>query len=507
MANCAISQHDLTGISDLYMENERIKIVSMHSPSSLSDCLHGLLAEAKGEFVMTLTPGDEVAVHALYCIAAELNNVPQADLIYSDEDELDESYLRCRPNFKPDWNPLLLLSQNYIGHMVAYRRHRIYQVGGFKNIHSEMLEWDLALRISEVAEATNIRHIPRVLYHAAKTERILPRALGEEDSCRKAQIKVLGEHFSRVHRQAIISESGDGRLRIRHPLDDPVPLVSIIIPTRDNLNLLSKCISSVFEKTTYPNYELIVVDNQSRDPRLLKYLHELENKRQARVLRYDAPFNYSAINNFAVQHAAGELIALLNDDIEVISPDWLEEMAGYAIQRETGAVGAMLYYPNDTIQHAGVMLGMYGLAGCVYPGFARGHSGYQGRCQAPQNISAVIAACMVFRRKLYQEVNGLDEKLLVGCNDVDFCLRLLQKGYRNVWTPYAELYHHESASRGYDDTHEKQIRVGMEAALMRQRWEAMLLHDPAYNPNLSLESSFALAFPPRLESDPARGGV
>jgi GT2 family glycosyltransferase len=251
----------------------------------------------------------------------------------------------------------------------------------------------------------------------------------------------------------------------------------------------------------------VVVDNQSRDAAALDYLHELESRERVRVLRYDAPFNYSAINNWAARQCDGRVLGLVNNDIEVITPDWLEEMAGFAMRPDTGAVGAMLYYPDETIQHAGVVLGILGVAGHINCRMPRGYEGHGGRGLVVQNLSAVTGACMLVRRTIFDEVGGLDEQLPIAFNDIDFCMRVRARGYRNVWTPFAELYHHESASRGQEDTEEKMARFNAEVAFMQARWGNALLDDPAYNPNLSLQShSFELAFPPREQGGRGMAG-
>jgi GT2 family glycosyltransferase len=268
--------------------------------------------------------------------------------------------------------------------------------------------------------------------------------------------------------------------------------------------LLQRCIDTIYQRTTYRPFELMIVDNQSDDSATLEYLRRIERERGLRILRYNAPFNYAAINNFAVQHARGEIIGLLNNDLEVITPDWLEEMVSHAIQPEIGAVGAMLYYPNNTIQHAGMILGlgtMAGVSGHPYQNKPAGYPGQGSRALVCQNLSSVTAACLVLRRQVFEEAGGLDEaNLAVAFNDVDLCLRIMEKGYRNVWTPYAELYHYESASRGYEETHRKLARFEKESEYMRQRWGELLWNDPAYNPNLALDrEAFTLAFPPRVQ--------
>jgi GT2 family glycosyltransferase len=263
--------------------------------------------------------------------------------------------------------------------------------------------------------------------------------------------------------------------------------VSLIIPTRNSHGVLRVCIDSIREKTTYSNYEIIVVDNGSDDPESLYYFRELEYHGIARILRYDKPFNYSAINNFAVAHARGELVGLINNDMEVISPGWLDEIVSLALLPGTGCVGAKLYYPNETIQHAGVILGLGGVAGHSHKHAPRIRRGYFGRLHLVQNISAVTAACLIVRKSIYEEVGGLDaDNLAVAFNDVDFCLRVTQAGYTNAWTPHAELYHHESLSRGAEDSPEKQKRFEGEVLYMKARWGDKLMRDPYYSPNLTL---------------------
>jgi GT2 family glycosyltransferase len=264
--------------------------------------------------------------------------------------------------------------------------------------------------------------------------------------------------------------------------------------------LIKQCIDSIFAKTTYKNYEIIIVDNNSDDPETLEYFASLSSHHQVRVLRDESPFNFSALNNTAVQQARGEYVGLINNDIEVISPEWLDEMIGLAMQSGVGAVGASLWYPNDTLQHGGVIIGLGGVANHAHKNLPRNRAGYFGRAQMIQTFSAVTAACLVIKKTIYQEVGGLNEtNLKVAFNDVDFCLRVREAGYRNVWTPYAELYHHESATRGLDDTSEKQARFIEEVLYMKERWGEQLKTDPAYSPNLTLKhEDFSYAWPPRV---------
>ena len=432
-------------------------------------------------------------------LAVEVNAHPEVDLLYSDEDKIDEEGNRYHPYFKPDWNPDLFLSQNLVTHLCVCRSRLVREINGFREGYEGAQDWDLVMRIVEQIPATHIRHLPYVLYHW----RAIPgsTALGRDQKtyATDAQHKLLTSHLERINVAAQVLPGPGDYWRVRYTLPQPPPLVTLIVPTRNRFDLLHRCVESIFAKTTYPRFELMIVDNQSDDPQTLDYLRQLTHERAARVLQYDAPFNYSAINNLAVQQAQGDVICLLNNDIEVITPDWLEEMVSQALRPEVGVVGAMLYYPNDTIQHAGVVVGLLGIAGHAYAVQPRGHGGQMLRAQLQQNLSAVTAACAVFRRSVFLEVGGLDERnLSVAFNDVDLCLRLVEKGYRNVWTPYAELYHHESASRGFDDNFEKQARFKREIAYMSKRWRHIIRNDPAHNPNLTLERGDAsLAFPPR----------
>jgi GT2 family glycosyltransferase len=308
----------------------------------------------------------------------------------------------------------------------------------------------------------------------------------------------------KVQAEVLEVEGRPGHFRVRYPLPQMQPKVSLIVPTRDGLHLLRQCVDSILSRTTYKNYEIVIVDNQSADQATHDYFDEISRHPKVTVLRYDEPFNYSALNNFAASQTSGELLGLINNDIEVITPDWLEEMVGHALRPDVGAVGAMLYYPDNTIQHAGVVLGVHGVAAHAYCGKPRGFPGQMGRALLVQQLSAVTAACLVVRRAVFDEIGGLNEALQVAFNDIDFCLRLVSKGYRNIWTPFAELYHHESATRGYEDSQEKRRRFQGEVDYMMAKWASVLVHDPAYSPNLTLNGTpYELAFPPRVEMSKA----
>lgn len=377
-------------------------------------------------------PADELTEDALL-LAREIAAHPEADFVYGDEDSVDERGRLYAPEFKPDWNPDLHRSTQYIGRAFASR------VG------------------PDPFQAKNVRHVPFVVLHKRdKPEPLTPK-------------------------------------RVRWPLASQ-PLVSLIIPTRDGRALLETCIESLRRVTAYRNYEIVVVDNQSTDAATLDYLAKLE-----RVLRYPHRFNFSAINNFAVRQARGEVIGLLNNDLEFVEGGWLEEMLSHALRPEIGCVGAKLLYPDRTVQHAGVILGIGGVADHIHKNLPENAPGYCGRAIATQNFSAVTAACMLVRKKTWEDVGGFDEQLAVAFNDVDFCLRVRERGLRNLWTPYATVIHHESKSRGSENTIPKWLRFRGEMARLKKRWGAALLEDPAYNPNLTLDAkNVSLAWPPRV---------
>lgn len=478
--------------------DRRITVELRSANGHISAASNSALALARGEFVALLDHDDELRPHALLEMAEAIVSDPDLGLLYSDEDKIDAEGRRFDPYFKPDWDPDLLRSQNYVCHFTCIRTSLVRDVGGFREGFEGSQDHDLFLRCAERLSPAQVRHIPRVLYHWRAIPGSTALTRDAKDYASSAGARAVGEHLERRHPGARVEELSHGHYRVRWPLPEPAPMVSLIIPTRDKVQLLRTCVESILERSTYPELEVVVVDNQSSDPEALEYLEALRRRERVRVIAYDAPFNYAAINNMAVSQCSGALVGLVNNDIEVMSPDWLEEMVSQACRAEVGAVGAMLYYPDDTIQHAGVILGVHGVAAHAYAGLPRGYPGHGGRARVAQSLSAVTGACLLVRRHVYEEVGGLDEALAVAFNDIDFCLRLRTLGYRNVWTPFAEMRHHESASRGSEDTPEKHQRFAREVALMTERWDGLLQKDPAYNPNLSLQSlSFELACPPR----------
>ena len=478
--------------------DSRIEIMRRPVNGHISQASNSALSMARGDYVGLLDHDDELRPHALLEMAEAIIAKPGVGLLYSDEDKLDEEGRRFDPYFKPDWNRDLLLSQNYVCHFTVIRTDLVRRVGGFREGFEGSQDHDLFLRCIEELPPAGIHHVPRVLYHWRAITGSTALSRDAKDYAAEAGERAVAEHLGRRHPGARAEGLSHGHYRVHWPMPEPPPKVSLIIPTRDRVDLLRTCVDSILSRTRYPAYEVVVVDNQSSDPDALDYLAQVGRDPRVRVLRYDAPFNYSAINNWAVGQCDGAILGLLNNDVEVISPDWLDELVSQAARPGVGAVGAMLYYPNDTIQHAGVVLGIHGVAAHQYAGMPRGYPGHGGRARVAQELSAVTGACLVVTRSAYERVGGLDEALQVAFNDIDFCLRLVEAGYRNVWTPFAELYHHESASRGAEDTDEKRERFGNEVDLMLRRWRSMLARDPAYNPNLSLESlNSELASPPR----------
>ncbi len=485
-----------------YVEaDSRIKVVFRQENGHISAASNSALALVNGEFVALLDNDDLLPQQALFWVAETIVANPDVGLIYSDEDKIDLSGLRFDPYFKPDWNPDLFLSHNMACHLGVYQTDLIRNLGGFREGLEGAQDYDLALRCSEQLEHKNIVHIPRVLYHWRSHPGSTAQAGSEKNYALLAGERALNDHFSRAKIAAQAELLSFGMYRARYSMPNNTPLVSLIIPTRNGLELIKQCIDSIFAKTTYTNYEIIIVDNNSDDPEILEYFASLSSHDQVRVLRDESPFNFSALNNKAVQQARGDYVGLINNDIEVISPEWLSELMSLALQSGVGAVGARLWYPNDTLQHGGVVTGVGGIAGHSHKHLKKGASGFFSRAQLIQTMSVVTGACLVIKKSIYHEVGGLNEAdLKVAFNDVDFCLRVREAGYRNIWTPYAELYHHESASRGTENTRAKQLRFTEEVLFMKKRWGDLLINDPAYSPNLTLDhEDFSYAWPPRVD--------
>ncbi|PMR78639.1 glycosyltransferase family 2 protein [Halomonas urumqiensis] len=468
------------------------RVVVVYRPRNGHICAatNSALAVAQGEFIALLDHDDRLPHNALFHVAEALHRHPEACVLYSDEDKIDEHGVRFDPHFKPDWNPDLLLAQNYISHLGVYRASLVKRIGGFREGFEGSQDHDLLLRATVNLSPTQVVHIPHVLYHWRAA--CGSTALGSDQKSYSAEagLAAVNDHLLR-HTPGARAEPGryPNTYRVHWPLPDSLPLVSLLVPTRDRIEILRPCVDAILERTEYANLELLILDNQSECAETLAFMRDVESRdSRVRVLRWEHAFNYSAINNFGARHARGEILGLVNNDIEPIDEGWLGEMVSQVCRPEIGCVGAKLYYPNDTIQHAGVILGIGGVAGHSHKYLPREAPGYFSRLHLAQGMSAVTAACLLVRREVFERVGGLNEaELPVAFNDVDFCLRVRGAGFRNLWTPYAELYHNESLSRGRDDDKAKKVRAASEVAYMRRTWTDQLVNDPAYNPNLTLE--------------------
>jgi GT2 family glycosyltransferase len=477
--------------------DSRVALVDAPAPGLA--CRRALLAAAPTAWLAFTDLSDVWREHALLLLAEAAARFSGARLIYADEDRTNANGQRSDPQFKCDWNPELLLGHDCIGRPALWSadalRARIATAWADARPDSPAAGpgWrhDMALLGTEGLAASEVVHLPHLLCHR----------LGEGAAGSGASPGAVQAHLDRtgVHARAEAQAGIDG-VRVRFAVPQPAPLVSMVIPTRNGLDLLRPCVDSILRRSTYPAFEIIIVDNGSDDPACLAWMQQAAKDPRISIRRDDRPFNFSALNNAAVADARGEFIALVNNDIEVITPGWLEEMVSLAARPGIGAVGARLWYGDGTLQHGGVITGIGASAGHAHKKLTRGEPGMMGRAQRLQALSAVTAACLVVRREAYEQVGGLDEEaFVVAFNDIDFCLKLRAAGLRNVWTPFAELYHHESVSRGSDRHPSRKQRFERERAALQARWGAALARDPAYNPNLTLNNeNFALADPPRV---------
>jgi GT2 family glycosyltransferase len=478
--------------------DSRIELRDPVKEGGTAAALNEALTVSGGEFVLLLGSEDKLAPTALYFLAHVINSDPEVCLIYADEDKLDSEGFRADPHFKPDWNWELLLAQDYVSHLAVFRANLLKSLG-FRPNFGEACVYDLLLRFSERIKRHHIHHLPHVLYH----RRTVPPSVSEDQRLIAGAIKAAEENLERQRVAADVTRARNGSCRrVHYLLRGDAPTVSIIIPTRDRVELLRPCVESILEKTTYSRFEIVLIDNGSRETAALEYLSLSARNPRTRILQCDEEFNYSRLSNFGVERSEAEFVVLMNNDVEVIAPGWLDEMVSHGIQPEVGAVGARLLYPDGRVQQAGVILGagVHGVAEVAHRGIARSDPGYFSRAILAQELSAIGAACLLTRRKVYLKAGGFDEKQLkVAFNDIDFCLKLRARGYRILYAPEAELYHHEHASRGSEYTSANERRFIREIEFMKEKWKDALLTDPNYNPNLSLGSElFTLAFPPRV---------
>lgn len=487
-------------LEKLAAEDPRIKLVFRATNGHISAATNSALEAATGDWITFLDHDDLLPPHALFYMVRAIAANPDARMLYSDEDKLDEQGRRYDPYFKSDWNLDLFYSHNLVTHLAFYRRDLIGQIGGLRDAYAGAQDYDLVLRAIEHIEPAQIVHVPFILYHwRAHAGSTATADLNIKPYAMLAGERALNDHFKRIGARARAQFVGHG-YRARYKLPDVPPLVSIIIPTRNMVHLVKVCIESIKAKTRYKNYEIILMDNGSDDPAALAYFAEQAQADNFRVIRDDSPFCYSAINNLGAREAQGEILVFLNNDIEIITHEWLDELVSQACRPGVGAVGARLLYPNGMLQHAGIVLGIGGWAGHSHKGFSSLAHGYVGRASLISSFSAVTGACLAVQKQHFMKVGGFDEvNLRVACNDVDLCLKFTEIGLRNIYTPFASLFHHESATRGYEDTPEKMARFQKEVSYMRSRWPALMANDPAYSPNLTLDhEDFGLAWPPRV---------
>ena len=467
-------------------KDDRIKVVNVPENEGIAQNTNRALDIATGEFIGLLDHDDLLEENALYEIVSCLNEKKETDVLYTDEDKvttnLDEYF---SPNFKPDFNLDMLRANNYICHFFVAKKELIEKVGGFRAEYNGAQDYDLILRCTE--QAQNVAHIAKILYHwRVHKESTADNPLSKMYAY-EAGKKAIEAHLARCHTDGEVLQTDNlGFYRVKYPVKGK-PLVSILIQNKDQVDSLDKCLRSIEERTDYDNYEIIIIENNSTEQKTFDYYNQICNDK-IRVVYWKKEFNYSAINNFGVDQAKGEYLLLLNNDMEVISRDWMSELLGHCQRPEVGAVGARLYYPDDTVQHAGIIIGIGGVAGSVFVGMKRGYTGYMHRAAIQQDLSAVTAACMMIKRPVFEEAGRLEEQLKVAFNDVDLCLKIRKNGYLIVYDPYVELYHYESKTRGAEDTKEKVRRFQSEIEYMRCHWIDILKNgDPAYNPNLTLK--------------------
>lgn len=478
-------------IEEFTLQDNRIDVVFRSENGHISAASNSALEIAEGEFIIPLDHDDVLSPDALFQFITELNLYPDADLLYSDEDQLDQNGTRLNPFFKPDWSPDTLLSRMYTGHASMYRKALLESIGGFRTGFEGAQDYDLVLRFTEFTQ--NIRHIPKVLYHWRIHQASTAAGHGAKTYASEAGLRAIQEALDRRGDIGKVRQlpRHPGRYEVRYELKEEV-LISILIPSRDQSAMLDQCLTSIFERSSYRNFEIVQIDNGSKEKDTFDVFSKWREKEpeRYRVLRHDIPFNFSAINNFGVLHSKGEYLLFLNNDIEILSEDWLEGLLGQAQRPSIGAVGGKLLYPDGTIQHAGIILGIgnQNTAGHSHKHFPGTTTGYFGNVNTITNFSAITAACLMCKRSYFEKVQGFDEQLAIAYNDVDLCLKFLSRGLNNIYLPHVQLYHHESKSRGYENSPGKVYRFEREGRILRSKWSELLDNDPCYSPNLTLNS-------------------
>lgn len=486
IANGSPDDKEMEAVLEEYEKRDgRIRHENLKENLGIAENTNAAFRMAKGEFIGLLDHDDLLAPNALYEIALALEKNPEADVVYTDEDKVTTDLKEhFQPHLKPDFNLDLLRSNNYICHFFTVRREIVEKAGGFRKEFDGAQDYDFIFRCAE--EARKILHIPEILYHWRTHKESTADNPASKMYAFEAGKRAIEAHLKRTGTDGEVSHTPDlGFYRVKYPVKGE-PLVSIIIPNKDEKESLEACLKSIWEKTTYKNYEIIVVENNSTSEEIFRYYKEISQK-GVRLLRWKKEFNYSAINNFGAAHAKGEFLLFLNNDVTVITSDWLTELAGLCQRKEVGAAGVKLLYPDNTIQHAGCVIGIGGIAGHMFVDMPANRTGYLHKASLLQDMSAVTAACMMVKKQVFDQVGGFTEELAVAFNDVDLCLKINKAGSLVVYDPYVQLYHMESKTRGAEDSKEKVRRFQTEIEYMRCHWLDILKNgDPYYNKNLSL---------------------
>ena len=466
--------------------DSRVRFCNLKENLGIAENTNRAFAMAKGEFVGLLDHDDLLAPNALYEIVKILQDHPQADALYTDEDkvttELDEHF---QPHLKPDFNLDLLRSNNYICHFFVVRKSIVEKAGGFRKEFDGAQDYDFIFRCTE--NAGEVLHVPEILYHWRTHKASTADNPASKMYAFEAGKRAIEAHLKRTGTKGEVSHTQDlGFYRVKYPVQGK-PLVSVIIPNKDEKETLQTCLEMLEKNTGYQNFEIIIVENNSTTDEIFRYYKELSGNRKIHLLRWGKEFNYSAINNYGVRHANGEYLLFLNNDVTVITPGWIKELLGVCQRPEVGAAGVKLIYPDNTIQHAGCVIGLGGIAGHMFVDMPANRTGYLHKASILQDMSAVTAACMMMKRTAFEEAGGFTEKLSVAFNDVDLCLKVRKNHKLIVYDPYVQLYHMESKTRGAEDNKEKVRRFQEEIEYMRCQWIDILKKgDPYYNKNLSL---------------------
>ena len=494
-------------LADYSAKDVRVRFCSLKENLGIAENTNRAFAMAKGEFIGLLDHDDLLAPNALYEIVNTLQDHPQADALYTDEDkvttDLDEHF---QPHLKPDFNLDLLRSNNYICHFFVVRKSIVEKAGGFRKEFDGAQDYDFIFRCTE--NAREVLHVPEILYHWRTHKASTADNPASKMYAFEAGKRAIEAHLERTGTKGTVSHTQDlGFYRVKYPVQGE-PLVSVIIPNKDEKETLQTCLESLKKNTSYQNFEIIIIENNSTTGEIFKYYKELSRDQQIHLLRWGKEFNYSAINNFGVAHARGEYLLFLNNDVKSIEPDWMEEMLGVCQRPEVGGVGAKLIYPDNTIQHAGCVIGMGGIAGHMFVDMPADRTGYLHKASLLQDMSAVTAACLMMKKEVFEQAGGFTEELAVAFNDVDLCLKVRKNNHLIVYDPYAKLYHMESKTRGAEDSKEKVRRFQTEIEYMRCHWMDILKNgDPYYNKNLSLTKwNYSLKPIPGMETAEIRNG-